>query len=274
MHVNYKHTTILLAILLFSLVTVITVMASTGTTDSTSAPGATNSYTLEDIYNRINNGTAGTQSTFTEPVVAPGTGTMKTLNDIYDLASDRSRPTKTGQTAVIASGDDGDLEKGVAWPSPRFTDNNDGTVTDNLTGLIWLKDANCIATQYSSFDNDDPAGDGEVTWQHALDFVAGINAGTYPNCGASQTDWRLPNVRELHSLVHFGFYVYAVPNTAGTGKWTSGDPFTNILGDYYWSASSYAGSTSHAFGVKFATGWVYFFGKSDSYGVWPIRGGQ
>ena len=27
-------------------------------------------------------------------------------------------------------------------PSPRFTDNNDGTVTDNLTGLVWLKNAN------------------------------------------------------------------------------------------------------------------------------------
>jgi len=32
---------------------------------------------------------------------------------------------------------------GVSWPSPRFTDNGNGTVTDNLTGLIWLKHASC-----------------------------------------------------------------------------------------------------------------------------------
>ena len=50
---------------------------------------------------------------------------------------------ETGQTATYAIGDDGQLEKGVAWPNPRFTYNGDGTVTDNLTGLIWLKDTNC-----------------------------------------------------------------------------------------------------------------------------------
>ena len=51
---------------------------------------------------------------------------------------------KTGQTTSYTTGDDGDLEMGVPWPSPRFTDKGDGTVTDNLTGLIWLKDANCF----------------------------------------------------------------------------------------------------------------------------------
>lgn len=43
---------------------------------------------------------------------------------------------KTGQTTNYATGDDGDLEKGTSWPSPRFIDNSDGTITDNLTGLI------------------------------------------------------------------------------------------------------------------------------------------
>ena len=49
---------------------------------------------------------------------------------------------KTGQTTSYATGDDGDFEKGVAWPSPRFTDNDDGTVCDHLTGLMWAKNAN------------------------------------------------------------------------------------------------------------------------------------
>ena len=51
---------------------------------------------------------------------------------------------KTGQTTSYATGDDGDLERGAALVTPRFTDNLDGTVTDNQTGLIWLKDANCF----------------------------------------------------------------------------------------------------------------------------------
>jgi hypothetical protein len=45
---------------------------------------------------------------------------------------------KTWQTTSYGTGDDGDLRKGVAWPDPRWTDNGDGTVTDHLTGLIWL----------------------------------------------------------------------------------------------------------------------------------------
>lgn len=53
---------------------------------------------------------------------------------------------RTGQTVSTSAtaGEDGDLQKGLAWPSPRFTDNGNGTVTDNLTGLIWLKNADCF----------------------------------------------------------------------------------------------------------------------------------
>jgi len=59
---------------------------------------------------------------------------------------------QTGQTTSYAAGDDGATQRGVAWPSPRFTDNlvngvSNGTVTDNLTGLVWLKDANCFGVQ-------------------------------------------------------------------------------------------------------------------------------
>lgn len=54
--------------------------------------------------------------------------------------------SKTGQTTSYGTRDDGALQKGVAWPNPRFTDNANGTVTDNLTGLIWLKNANCFSS--------------------------------------------------------------------------------------------------------------------------------
>jgi len=82
---------------------------------------------------------------------------------------------KTGQTTVYSTGDDGDIQAGVSWPSPRFMDNGDGTITDNLTGLMWLQDANCIATEYPGFDTSGTFGDGAVSWPIALDFVADIN---------------------------------------------------------------------------------------------------
>ena len=70
--------------------------------------------------------------------------------------------TKTELRLIsVGTGHDGDYQMGVPWPDPRFTDNEDGTVTDNLTGLIWLEDADYITTNYSSYDNDGVAGDGK-----------------------------------------------------------------------------------------------------------------
>lgn len=51
---------------------------------------------------------------------------------------------KTGQTSSDAPGDDGYYEIGVSWPVPRFNDHGDGTVTDNMTGLMWTKNAQQI----------------------------------------------------------------------------------------------------------------------------------
>jgi hypothetical protein len=52
--------------------------------------------------------------------------------------------TTGSPTNCARTGQDGNIQAGVAWPIPRFTDHSNGTVTDNLTGLIWLKDANCF----------------------------------------------------------------------------------------------------------------------------------
>ena len=57
----------------------------------------------------------------------------------YDGSDPLVNIAATGQTESYAPGDDGDLKKGVAWPEARFIDNGDGTVTDGLTGLTWLK---------------------------------------------------------------------------------------------------------------------------------------
>lgn len=246
-----KNVIFIIAAVIASLLVTIGVLAATGTTDSPGASGATNSYTLVDIYNRINNGTAGTKSAFTEPGVAPGTGTMHTLDDIYDLASERSRPAKTGQTTSVETGDDADLEKGVDWPSPRFTDNSDGTVTDNLTGLIWLKNANCY---------------GPRNWSTALSDAAALANDTCGlTDGSSAGDWRLPHVRELHSLIDFSQFGPAL---------LSGHPFTAVQSNYYWSSTTRASSMSDAKNVYLLDGNVRSTSKTNINYVWPVRGGQ
>lgn len=169
----------------------------------------------------------------------------------------------------IAQAQDGQLELGVTWPNPRFTDNGNGTVTDNLTGLTWLDDANCFGNQ---------------TWANAL---AKANAlfdgcsdcgGTNNDCGLSDSSlvgqWRLPNVRELQSLVHFGVFSPAVPNTAGTGKWVEGDPFSGVQSSPYWSSSSYVPNATGAWNMNVFNGDISLGNKTLGGYVWPVRGGQ
>ncbi len=237
-----------------------------GSTDSPSGPtdSASQMYTLQQVYDRINDGTAAISMTFTEPDSGPPTGTMKTLNQIYDLASERSRPAKTGQTASYATGDDGDLEKGVTWPNPRFTDNSDGTVTDNLTGLIWLKDADCLGTK--EWEDTGPT-------YPALEAANTLNSG---ECGLTdgsvEGDWRLPNVREMQSLVHYGCYNPALPDTLGTG--CGSGPFTGVQSYFYWSSTTEADATAYAWVMYLDYGDVRTVAKSNTFYVWPVRGGQ
>jgi len=163
---------------------------------------------------------------------------------------------KTGQTASYATGDDGDLKAGVAWPNPRFTDNGDGTVKDNLTGLVWLKDANAL---------------GERTWSDALTQVANLNIGTDFSAtdytAGTYSDWRLPNIKELQSLIDFGNYNPALP---------SGHPFINVQSIDYWSSTTTVNDTSKAWSVGIRSGFVLNPRKDigGPYCVWPVRGGN
>ena len=162
-------------------------------------------------------------------------------------------------TGCENTGQDGELGKGVPWPTPRFTDNLDGTVTDNLTGLIWLKDADCF---------------GEQTWFNALSVCETLASSA---CGLTDGsvagDWRLPNVRELQSLIDFGFYEPALPNTAGTGKWSEGNPFTGVLSNSYWSSTTYEQTTYSAWHMYMYIGRASYGVKTDyiGYHVWPVR---
>ena len=167
-------------------------------------------------------------------------------------AAGKARIPKTGETAATYGvGSDGALHKGVAWPTPRFTDNSNGTVTDNLTGLIWLKDANCF---------------GYPTWTAAL---VSANSLASPACSLSDDsvagDWRLPSVTELSSLHDLSKSSPALP----TGNY--------MAVSACWSSSTYAYDASYAWFASNSTGTVSFLhkdGTSGGFYVCPVRGGQ
>jgi hypothetical protein len=131
---------------------------------------------------------------------------------------------KTGQTASYATGDDGDLEVGVAWPAPRFTDNGNGTITDNLTGLMWEKTLSSTTR----------------LWAPALDYAENLTL-------AGFTDWHLPNINQLESIT----------NSAATSwkTWLESQGFVNVTEGVYWSSTTYAPGTGNAWFIITTTSW-------------------
>ncbi len=175
----------------------------------------------------------------------------------YDGSNPRVTLAETGQQASYAEGDDGAEHQGVAWGASRFTDNGDGSVTDTVTGLEWLKDAGCL-----------PA----ANWASALVEVSGLKSG---QCGLTDGSdvgaWRLPNLNELESLVD---------DSASGPALTPGNPFVDVSAGIYWSSTSYFGGdlgSPTAWAIRMEDGRYINDGKLNSKvgatnGVWAVRG--
>jgi hypothetical protein len=184
-----------------------------------------------------------------------GWSTVGADDGFYVIGGGKSASVpKTGQTASSLPKDDGDLEKGVAWPTPRFTANGNGTVTDNLTNLIWMQNAYFFVSGR--------------TWANALIEANGLKSGDAGLTDNSKAgDWRLPNVRELQSLVDYGGYTPSIL--------PAGHPFTNVKSGTYWSSTIWAHPTitTNAWLVSFTDGNVNYSSKSNLNYVWCVRGG-
>ncbi len=244
--------------------------------EPTAVPGSTMK-TTKEIYNKIEAERASdlkprnircgveifgvTGTFFAEPECVAKTG----QTTCYDAS---------GTTTCAGTGQDGDHLKGcdsAVTPSSGsnfggynrasftcqeagFTNNGDGTVTDNLTGLIWLKNADCF---------------GLKNWSDALTAANELTAGTCGlTDGSSAGDWRLPNINELRSLFDPGL------SSTGDKYLPEGHPFDGVQTAIYWSSTSIADYPAYAWRVHLDNGSVDDDGKAGTYYVWPVRGGQ
>jgi len=119
-------------------------------------------------------------------------------------------------------------------------DNSTGIVSDASIGLRW-QDNNISNT---------------MTWQSAIDTCEALSLGGF-------SDWRLPNVNELASLVDDTRINPAI-NTV----------FQNTASNLYWSSTSYAGLLNVAWVVYFNSGYQYKYFKDSNYYVRCVRAGQ
>jgi len=121
----------------------------------------------------------------------------------------------------------------ASTPTADFADNGDGTVTDSETGLMWKR-----CSEGSVWDGATCAGAAMLyTWQGGLEWVARLND---TNGFAGYADWRVPNVKELNSIMEEQCNYPAVnlevfPSTGG----------------WYWSSSPYVADVTKAWATHF-----------------------
>lgn len=170
-------------------------------------------------------------------------------------------------------------------PPPRYVDCGNGTVTDNRTGLVWLKNAECL--------------NAAVDWWTAIEFVAGLSdlpngfctglGLTEAECdcgisdGSSPGEWRLASVAEWRRMTEDAIEIGCSPsitNDAGNDCWdqqcvdAGACSFSGVQSAIYWSSTTFANGTDFAWVVFMNFGLVSSDGKTFYNRVWPVRGGQ
>lgn len=188
------------------------------------------------------------------------------------LAAPKGQRLRTGQTlcydlsggviACAGTGQDGELQRGLA---PNFTDNGDGTITDLHSGLMWEK---------NSDDGSIHDKDLTYTWTEAVTIkLATLNAMAF----AGYSDWRLPNIDELVSILDQSAPVPKVFPQFHTGC----VPGCSVLTcscmahpNYYWSSTTQDWQTQSAWRVWPDGGLTVGQVKVDAIHVRAVRGGS
>ncbi len=131
------------------------------------------------------------------------------------------------------------------FPEPQLTDNGNGTVTDSITGLMWEQGVveGCGVT----------AGGFTNSWTNALSYCNGLSLGGY-------SDWRLPNIKELTSIVNYAKYSPAIPG--------------NFSCNGGWSSTTDVSSPGNAWSLSVTDGSISSTIKSLSQYARCVRGGQ
>jgi hypothetical protein len=142
------------------------------------------------------------------------------------------------------SGQDGELQSGAVWPVPRFEDNGDGTVTDNLTGLMWMFDGGCL---------------GAMSWPAAIQCSSQLNTpdeqpGAVCKLEAGCDDWFLPSIHQLETL--FNGEEPSIPD------WLASWGIINIQKNHYWTTTT-SPNPYTAWGFHFDSGVSKLTAKVD-----------
>ena len=147
--------------------------------------------------------------------------------------------------ACVQTGQDGEYQAGIPWPQPRFEVFQKGVIRDRLTGLYWTQKADLAP--------------GLVNWEEAFEIIRALNR---KNWGGF-SDWRLPNINELESLVDCATHSPALPQ---------GHPFLEVR-EFYWSSTTSFYDPIWAWALYLTKGATGVGMKKDRhFYIWAVRG--
>jgi hypothetical protein len=177
------------------------------------------------------------------------------------------------ETGPVEVPDDGRIRSGAAL---AFRDNGDGTITDLNTGLMWEKKCAGCTGPHDVAERYRWSGDGEA--ETIWDWIESVNA-EGDRGFAGYSDWRVPNVRELVSIVDYGALLPAVTGEfhreAAAHKCADATPVDCSRTDdgEYWTSTTFADFPAHALAVYFGMGLVNDRVKTGLRYVRAVRGG-
>lgn len=158
-----------------------------------------------------------------------------------------SAHAQTCQPGIIAA----------STPTSRFADQGDGTVADSATKLIWKKCSEGQSWNAATGGCDGIAA--SYSWWLALQQATAGNVTGF----AGRNDWRLPNIKELSSIVER----QCNDPTINQGI------FPSTPSTWFWSASLFTGHSATAWSIRFSDGTDGASLKSDALSVRLVRGG-
>jgi uncharacterized repeat protein (TIGR02543 family) len=148
-------------------------------------------------------------------------------------------------------------------PDSAFSDTGNGTVRHDPSGLVWKR---CAEGQtWNSTSSACDGGAAGYSWEGAFQRATAVNSGTGGTENAGHSDWRLPNVNELRSLVERACRGPAINLTQFPGTDQNA---------WFWSGSPVAGYPGLAWVVDFDYGGGYWYGRDDTFQVRLVRAGQ
>jgi len=177
-------------------------------------------------------------ATYEDITITVSDGLETASLDAFDISVINTVITKSGQTTSYVTGDDGDTQYGL--PLSYTRDNVNEIVTDNNTGLIWQDNADAQNLTH--------------TYSDAIAYCDSLALGGY-------NDWRLPNTRELFSIVHFGTADPSIDST-----------FLNINSFEYWTNDISLFDSTYANTIFFDDGTVDADKQTESSYLRCVRG--